>query len=152
METPTVIPSEKIAANEEARMSAQLDQLNKRLLIALGLSDDSAQIVIDHIDELRIDAGRLRTEIVCLKQDLKDATMGKCVCTDCDREVFNAWRDGDGNHCLTCLAKERDSIRERIAAVHQLGQVYKPPADWDYPGQGGHPPIEAYEKHDLASY
>lgn len=46
--------------------------LNKRLLVALGLSETSAQIVIEHIEELTSEAGKLRTEIICLKQDLAE--------------------------------------------------------------------------------
>lgn len=49
---------------------SRLNELNKRLLTVLGLSPESAQIVMDHIEELTNEAGRLRTENVCLRQDL----------------------------------------------------------------------------------
>jgi hypothetical protein len=95
-------------------------ELNKRLLVALGLSETSAQIVIEHIDELTSEAGKLRTEVICLKQDLKDANMGRCTCSDCGKVVGNAWRDSDGHHCLTCLAKQRDDARENAAMAKAL--------------------------------
>ena len=37
---------------------------------------------------------------------------GRCTCSGCGRVVDNAWRDADGHHCLTCLAKQRDEARE----------------------------------------
>ena len=52
---------------------SRINELNKRLLIVLGLSSDSAQIVIERIEELQNEAGQLRTENICLKQDLADA-------------------------------------------------------------------------------
>ncbi len=85
------------------------DSFAKTLLIALGTSEQTAQIVLNYIDELRAEAGRLRTELVCVKQDLKDATMGQCNCSNCGKKVWNAWRDSDGHHCLTCLAGQRDT-------------------------------------------
>ena len=52
--------------------------LNKRLLEILGLSAESAQIVMDHIAELTNEAGSLRTQTICLSQDLdKIRTMAK---------------------------------------------------------------------------
>lgn len=44
-------------------------------------------------------------------QDLADATAGKCTCSGCRRMVNNAWRDGDGHWCLTCLAGQRDQTQ-----------------------------------------
>lgn len=95
-------------------MSTRLNTLNKRLLQLLGLSADSSAIVIEHIEELQSEAGKLRSEIICLKQDLADANLGRCTCTGCSKVVGNAWRDEDGHWCLSCLASQRDSARSCI--------------------------------------
>lgn len=39
------------------------------------------------------------------------SSTGRCTCDGCDKTVDNAWRDSDGYHCLTCLAKQRDNYR-----------------------------------------
>lgn len=46
-----------------------------------------------------------------MERELELATMGRCTCSGCGRTVNNAWRDSDGHHCLTCLAKQRDDAR-----------------------------------------
>lgn len=51
---------------------SRLSTLNKRLLEVLGLSSESAQIVIEHIEELKNEAGSLRTENILLRQDIEE--------------------------------------------------------------------------------
>lgn len=55
---------------------------------------------------------RLAEEKWSLKEELRLVTLGRCTCSGCGRTVNNAWRDADGHHCLTCLAKQRDEARE----------------------------------------
>lgn len=56
--------------------------------------------------------------------ELRRATMGRCQCSDCGKEVLNAWRDQDGHHCLTCTAKQRDEARDELER-NGLGDLTK---------------------------
>lgn len=58
---------------------------------------------------------RIAEEKWALKEELRLATLGRCTCSDCGRTVNNAWRDLDGRHCLTCLAKQRDDARKALS-------------------------------------
>lgn len=49
--------------------------------------------------------------LAALRENTRLLTLGKCTC-NCGRVVNNTWRDSDGYHCLTCLAKQRDDLRE----------------------------------------
>jgi len=49
-----------------------------------------------------------------LREELRLATLGRCTCSGCGRTVLNAWRDADGYHCLSCLAKQRDEARSAL--------------------------------------
>jgi hypothetical protein len=47
------------------------------------------------------------------------SSTGRCTCDGCDKTVGNAWRDSDGYHCLTCLAKQRDEARAEVARLRE---------------------------------
>ncbi len=47
--------------------------------------------------------------------------------------------------------KAEAELKEMRENLNAMGDVYTPPQDWDYPGQGGPPPIEAYTKIDLST-
>jgi hypothetical protein len=52
-----------------------------------------------------------------VERELDLAQLGRCKCDGCGKTVNNAWRDDDGFHCLTCLAKQRDEARAEAARL-----------------------------------
>ena len=65
-----------------------IQQLNRALLRTL-MSREAADVVADRLEELEADAGRLRTENYCLKQDLEECRhlMRKALPTIDSRET-----------------------------------------------------------------
>lgn len=61
----------------------------------------------------------LAAEVERLEAALDKATMGKCTCSGCGREVNNAWRSSEGYHCLTCLAKRAEAAEVRVIHLEQ---------------------------------
>lgn len=47
------------------------------------------------------------------------------------------------------LETENKKLRDQIMSVRALGEVYAYPDGWDCASQGGHPPVDAYEKINL---
>lgn len=41
-------------------------------------------------------------------------------------------------------------LREKLEYIRGLGEVYSYPNDWNCMKEGGHPPIDAYQRIDLA--
>lgn len=70
------------------RFMASIQLFNRSLLRTL-MSRDAADIVADRIEELEADAGKLRTENHCLKQDLAECRhlMRKALPTIDSRET-----------------------------------------------------------------
>lgn len=67
-------------------------------------------------DELATLCADFQAEVFKKAGKTDPATFGRCTC-NCGKVVANAWRDSDGYHCLTCLANQRDELRDRIAAA-----------------------------------
>jgi hypothetical protein len=48
------------------------------------------------------------------------------------------------------MLRELSSLRERLEYIRGLGEVYSYPSEWNCMKEGGHPPIDAYQRIDLA--
>lgn len=94
---------------------SNITTLNKRLLEILGLSAESAQIVMDHIAELTNEAGSLRTQTICLRQDLDEIrTMAKRAITR-NGGPIDAETTTDGQAYVMVRRDDFDALAAEVA-------------------------------------
>jgi hypothetical protein len=84
------------------------------------LSHEELSDALDRMPRTPVDFGCTPIQAAGITREaarrLRAATQGHCTC-NCGKEVLNAWRDSDGYHCLTCLAKERDKANALLRQV-----------------------------------
>jgi hypothetical protein len=101
----------------------QLNTLNKRLLEILGLSSDSAQIVIDRIEELKSEIVAQRAEIAALQKA--------------------------GNDAIGAMEQDQNTIRSLLAEVDRLQGALSSPntVDVGRAGNGAAPAAQPKSNH-----
>lgn len=91
-------------------------------LAGLRASEALAQKTIDELTRELSEEHQARfqldKDLASCQAELRAATQGQCVCSDCRKTVNNAWRDEDGYHCIGCLAKQRDDALDAIAQAN----------------------------------
>lgn len=125
---------------------------NDRLQRAYVRPDD----LREQLETAQSELTRLRAEVSRLQSDVarKDC---RVISRRIDGGEAWFWQGDGGDHLesLTCPViirpEQLRTMVEALARVRSIGEVFVPPSDWDTPGMGGPPPIDAYERVDLSA-
>lgn len=89
----------------------------------------------------------------CLRYCLDNPEQNKKGALICDDNGSLAWvRIDVYPQPPDAAAAEIDLLKAEIERLRDLGNVFVPPAHWDYFGMGGGPSIDDFEQIDLTSY